>query len=200
LPRTLPDAAPPAMENAPLDLPFRLRTLRRQHQYSLSVLALKTGLTRSYLSKLERGHSSPSLATTMRLAEAYGLSVAQLLGTGPEGLDEVVSIVRAAERQPLVRHGSALGYGYQAVTGRRRVKAMQPFVVFPPREFPARVTVHPHAGEEFMLVLKGAVEMVVGERSFRLEKDDSVYFDATLPHRMRTVSRTPAEVLVVAAR
>lgn len=188
------------MEPAGPDLPYRLRTLRRQHQYSLSVLALKTGLTRSYLSKLERGASSPSLATTMKLAQAYGLSVAQLTGSGAEGLDEMVSVVRARKRQPLVRHGSALGYSYQAISGGKRVKAMQPFVVFPPGEYPARETVHPHSGEEFMLVLKGAVEIVVGERCFRLENGDSVYFDASLPHRMRSIGSTQAEVLVVAAR
>ena len=182
------------------DLPYRLRTLRRQHQYSLAVLALKTGLTRSYLSKLERGASSPSLATTMKLAQAYGLSMAQLTGSGPEALNEMVSVVRAHERQPLVRHGSALGYSYQAISGGKRVKAMQPFVVHPPNDYPARETVHPHAGEEFMLVLKGTVELVVGERCFRLDNGDSVYFDASLPHRMRSVGAVQAEVLVVAAR
>jgi len=182
------------------DLPYRLRTLRRQHQYSLAVLALKTGLTRSYLSKLERGTSRPSPATTVKLAQAYHLSVAQLTGSGTEGLDEMVSVVRAHQRQPLVRHGSALGYGYQAISGGKRVKAMQPFVVLPPYEYPAKETVHPHAGEEFMLILKGAVEIVVGDRCFRLDHGDAVYFDASLPHRMRSLGNAQAEVLVVAAR
>jgi len=182
------------------DLPYRLRTLRRQHQYSLAVLALKTGLTRSYLSKLERGLSAPSSATTIKLAQAYGLSVAQLTGQGPEGLDEMVSVVRAHERQPLVRHGSALGYDYQAISGGKRIKAMQPLVVLPPDEYPTKETVHPHPGEEFMLVLKGSVEIIVGERCFRLDSGDAVYFDASLPHRMRSLGKIQAEVLVVAAR
>jgi len=188
------------VQTRPADLPYRLRTLRRQHQHSLAVLALKTGLTRSYLSKLERGVSTPSATTVIKLAQAYGLSVAQLTGSGSEALDEMVSVVRAHERQALVRHGSALGYGYQAISGGKRVKAMQPFVVLPPHDYPARETAHPHAGEEFMLVLKGSVEIVVGERCFRLDSGDAVYFDASFPHRMRSLGKIQAEVLVVAAR
>ena len=76
---------------------------------------------------------------------------------------------------------------------------MEPFVVHPPREFPDATAVFPHPGEEFLLVLKGAIEVQVGERQFRLDAGDSLYFDSELPHRMRTVGRTQAEVLVVAA-
>ncbi|MCH1996990.1 cupin domain-containing protein, partial [Achromobacter xylosoxidans] len=83
--------------------------------------------------------------------------------------------------------------------GRRKVKAMEPFIVHPPREFPDAAAVFPHPGEEFLLVLKGAIEVQVGEREFRLDAGDSLYFDSELPHRMRTVSRGAAEVLVVAA-
>lgn len=183
-----------------IDLPFRLRTLRRQHQLSLAALALRTGLTRSYLSKLERGLSHPSDTTTLLLANAYGLTRDQLLGSGPEGLDEIVSVVRVADRQPLIRTGSSLGYHYQALAGKRRIRSMQPVVVVPPREFPDKQAAQPHEGEEFMLVIHGAVELMVGTKVWRLESGDAVYFDATLPHRMRTVSRQDAQVLVVGSR
>ncbi|WP_238591435.1 helix-turn-helix domain-containing protein [Kerstersia gyiorum] len=183
-----------------IDLPFRLRTLRRQHQLSLAALALRTSLTRSYLSKLERGLSNPSDTTIEQLAHAYGLTRDQLLGSGPEGLDEIVSVVRVADRQPMIRTGSSLGYQYQALAGKRRIRSMQPVVVVPPREFPDRQAAQPHEGEEFMLVIHGAVELMVGSRVWRLESGDAVYFDATLPHRMRTVSRQDAEVLVVGSR
>lgn len=183
-----------------IDLPFRLRALRRQRGLSLEQLAQQTGLTKSYLSKLERGVSEPSISTVLRLSEAYETSVAQLIGTGQDGLDESISVVRADEREPLVRTGVEFGYRYQAMAGKRKVKSMEPFIVHPPRELPVEQTVFPHAGEEFMLVLKGAVEVVVGEKQFTLKTGDSLYFDAELPHSMRTVGRINAEVLVVASK
>lgn len=182
------------------DLPHRLRALRRQQSLSLEQLAQRTGLTKSYLSKLERGLSEPSISTVLRLAQAYEIGVSQLVGTDTDAQDEAVSIVRVADREPLVRDGSKVGYHYQSMAGRRTVRMMEPFVVRPPRKFPADKAVFPHPGEEFMLVLKGSVEVHVGERQFRLDCGDSVYFDSELPHRMRTVSRELAEVLVVAAR
>ena len=80
-----------------------------------------------------------------------------------------------------------------------RSRPWNPSWCTPPREFPDATAVFPHPGEEFLLVLKGAIEVQVGERQFRLDAGDSLYFDSELPHRMRTVGRTQAEVLVVAA-
>ena len=182
-----------------IDLPHRLRTLRRQQALSLEQLAQRTGLTKSYLSKLERGLSEPSISTVLRLAEAYGVGVSQLVGADDAAQDEVVSVVRVADREALQRGGPGSQYHYESLAGHRKIKAMEPFVVHPPRDFPDAAAVFPHPGEEFLLVLKGAIEVQVGERQFRLETGDSVYFDSELPHRMRTVSRAMAEVLVVAA-
>ncbi|MGE8637499.1 MAG: helix-turn-helix domain-containing protein, partial [Achromobacter sp.] len=86
-----------------IDLPHRLRTLRRQQTLSLEQLAQRTGLTKSYLSKLERGLSEPSISTVLRLAEAYGVGVSQLVGTDDAAQDEVVSVVRVADREALQR-------------------------------------------------------------------------------------------------
>ena len=150
-----------------IDLPHRLRTLRRQQALSLEQLAQRTGLTKSYLSKLERGLSEPSISTVLRLAEAYGVGVSQLVGSDQNAQDELVSLVRVADREALQRGGLGAEYRYESLAGRRKVKAMEPFVVHPPREFPDATAVFPHPGEEFLLVLKGAIEVQVGERQFR---------------------------------
>ena len=164
-----------------IDLPHRLRTLRQQ-ALSLEQLAQRTGLTKSYLSKLERGLSEPSISTVLRLAEAYGVGVSQLVGSDQNAQDELVSLVRVADREALQRGGLGAEYRYESLAGRRKVKAMEPFVVHPPREFPDATAVFPHPGEEFLLVLKGAIEVQVGERQFRLDAGDSLYFDSELPH------------------
>ena len=121
-----------------IDLPHRLRTLRRQQALSLEQLAQRTGLTKSYLSKLERGLSEPSISTVLRLAEAYGVGVSQLVGSDQNAQDELVSLVRVADREALQRGGLGAEYRYESLAGRRKVKAMEPFVVHPPREFPTR--------------------------------------------------------------
>lgn len=182
------------------ELPFRLRALRRQQRLSLDQLAQRTSLTKSYLSKLERGISEPSISTVLKLAQAYGIGVPELIGAGKDGNGDSVSVVRSTERQPLRKRSEEMGYRYEAMAGDRLVKAMDPFIVHPPRVSDTTPSSFPHAGEEFMFVLKGSVSLTVGEREYRLAAGDSAYFDSELPHKLITVGRGKAEVLVVACR
>jgi transcriptional regulator with XRE-family HTH domain len=57
---------------------IRLKQLRRQKQWSLETLAEQTALTKSYLSKVERGLSVPSIAVALRLAREFGVNVEEL--------------------------------------------------------------------------------------------------------------------------
>lgn len=182
------------------DLPHRLRALRRQYELSLGQLAERTGLTKSYLSKVERGLSEPSISTVLKLAQAYEIGVARLLGSAEDGHDDSVSVVRHNEREGLARHGEGSVYRYESMAGTRLVKTMDPFIVYPPRAHESRPLSLPHAGEEFMFVLKGAVHINIGERNFDLSVGDSIYFDSELPHSVYTTSDENAAVLVVASR
>lgn len=181
------------------NLSYRLKALRRQRRLSLDQLAQLSGLTKSYLSKLERGMSEPSISTVLKLAQAYGIGISELVGSGEENADHV-SVVRFNERTPIDRPDRDAGYRYEAVAGKRLIKAMSPFIVHPPREDQAAPDSFPHSGEEFMFVLKGSVLITVGGREFALDAGDSIYFDSELPHKLRTTGAVEAEVLVVATR
>lgn len=182
--------------------PHRLRALRRQHELSLEQLAQRTGLTKSYLSKVERGLSEPSISSTLKLAQAYSVGVGWLLGTAEDGVDDQVSVVRHDQRELVAKPGTRgeTGYRYEALSGTRLIKAMEPFILYPPRRNEGRPFSVPHAGEEFMFVLKGTVHVAIGSRELDLEAGDSLYFDSELPHRLYTTSAEDAEVLVVATR
>ena len=59
---------------------LNLKFLRVQSGMTLEQLATDSGLTRSYLSKLERGLSSPSIGSALKIAEALGTSLDRLYG------------------------------------------------------------------------------------------------------------------------
>lgn len=181
-----------------LNFPHRLRALRRQHGLSLEQLAQRTALTKSFLSKVERGVSAPSISTVLKLAQAYGVGVSQLLGERELEEDQHVTVVRRDEREPFSPDTEKAGFRYEALAGARRFKQMNPFVVYPPRKIAADAPAFPHAGEEFVYVLCGSVEVAIGDHVFTASEGDSVYFDSELPHRIITVSKEDAQVLVVA--
>ena len=54
-----------------------------------------------------------------------------------------------------------------------------------------------HDGEELMFVLSGNVEVEVSGKFYRLSEGDTLYFDAHLSHRSRSLGKKYAEVLIV---
>jgi len=73
---------------------------------------------------------------------------------------------------------------------------MDPFLItMPPGA--AREEALPHAGEEFLFVQKGTVQFQYDGEIVSLKSGDSLYFDATIPHRLINQSKSPAAVLCV---
>jgi transcriptional regulator with XRE-family HTH domain len=169
--------------------------LRKQKGLSLDELAAASGLTKGYLSKVERGLSVPSISTALKLAKCFGLSVGQLLGD--EEIDEAITVVRKNQRRPFMREGTPLDSNYESMAGHKTLRAMEPFIMKPPQEFDDD-RMFQHVGEEFMFVLQGTVELEFPARRVRLEEGDSIYFDAHIQHRTRCIGAgAGAEVLVI---
>lgn len=171
----------------------RIRFMRRQRGMSLDRLAGTAGLTKSFLSKIERGLSVPSIATALKVAESFGISVGELLGE--EQGSESFCVVRKGERRAFMRDRSD-GYNYEMLAAGKRLKSMEPFVMRPPFEF-QNGRLFDHVGEEFIFVLSGAMEVEFPNRRIKLKAGDALYFESHLPHRSRSLGRKPAEALVV---
>jgi transcriptional regulator with XRE-family HTH domain len=60
----------------------RLRTLREQESLSQGDIEERTGLLRCYISRVENGHTTPSLETLERLAEALEMPLYELFFEG----------------------------------------------------------------------------------------------------------------------
>jgi transcriptional regulator with XRE-family HTH domain len=160
--------------------------VRQQRGPTLEALAKTTGVTKSYLSKIERQRSVPSIAVAMNVARALDIDVAQLFSDDTE---VTTLAVDRAENRGDRRH--------EALASTMLGKSMSPFIVRPGRDFAAHP--HPdHAGQEFVFVVTGAVELNHGEQLVALEAGDCAYFDATIPHGLRRIGRAVCEVLVVA--
>lgn len=165
-----------------------LRAVRKQRGLTLEGLAERTGLTKSYLSKIERSRSTPSIAVAIRVAQALDVDVAQLFSE--RGDEDKITVDRAADR-------GADRQRYRAMAASMLGKSMSPFVVRPTERI-NRGT-HPlHGGQEFVFVHTGTVELEYGDVTWTLAAGDSAYFDASISHRIRAVGPEPAEVVVVA--
>lgn len=165
-----------------------LRAVRRQRGLTLERLAEQTGLTKSYLSKIERRRSTPSIAVALKVARALDVDVAQLFSDETGG--EKIAIDRAGDRRGID------GERYVALAPAVLGKSMSPFIVRPvgAADEPRPV----HAGQEFVFVHTGTVELDYGDQTVTLDAGDSAYFDASVSHNFRSVGKVVAEVVIVA--
>jgi transcriptional regulator with XRE-family HTH domain len=75
-----------------VDIAFRIRQLREYRKLSQGDLEARTGLLRCYISRVENGHTVPSIETLEKISRALELSLYQLFFTeetsNPEVSDE----------------------------------------------------------------------------------------------------------------
>ncbi len=57
----------------------RVAELRKNHDLTLDQLASSSGVSRSMLSQIERGQANPTLAVTFRIAQAFGITIGELV-------------------------------------------------------------------------------------------------------------------------
>jgi transcriptional regulator with XRE-family HTH domain len=111
---------------------IRLKLLRKKLGVTLEALAEKSGMTKSYLSKVERGLNTPSIAAALKLAKALNVKVEELFSEDNVSLDSY-SLVRSHERQSLAANDQSPGYAVLAHQVSER--NLLPFIIYPPSEF-----------------------------------------------------------------
>ena len=172
----------------------RLRALRVERGMTLPALAAKTGLSKGFLSQVERGMKAPSISSLLRIAQVLGVTVGALFEPAARP-EPGYSLVRRGQRQRFAREGSLYGYQYEALAFRKAIKKMEPFLVSPPLLTPRKTFVH--EGDELLFVLSGRIQVTLGGEQIVLSPGDCLYFDASIPHRSRSLGKKLSRALVV---
>ena len=105
-------------------------------------------------------------------------------------------VVRKDQRQLLERDRPSSRIDYYALAHKRPAKLMEPLLLEVPPGV-ARCTRLAHEGEEFIMVLEGAVDYEYGQENLRLKAGDCMYADGGIEHTMNNPHANPALVLVV---
>ncbi len=172
-----------------------IKSLRTLKKLTLQDLADRTGLTKGYLSKVERSEKAPPYGTLNRIAGALESEVTAILSASlPVVDDSHIVIGRKAEEQLLCETNEVTGYDYVVLAGEKRGKNMEPFLIHPPF---AMQKMYEHEGEEFAYVLEGTLEFHYGGAVYTLHAGDHAYYDSRIPHSGKSVGQRKAKLLVV---
>jgi len=174
-----------------LELGERLRAIRVLRRLTLREVAAAAGVSESFVSQLERGRSSASVATLQRLATAVGIEISDLFAAEPASGPRVL---RRQERQ-------LLEWGH---LGRKALLTPKPFhslevvaAAFDPGGSTGDEPYTHGDSEELLLVLAGRVHVQLGSELLDLSTGDSVNYRSSTPHRVSNPGDEPAEVLFV---
>jgi transcriptional regulator with XRE-family HTH domain len=176
----------------------KIKTMREQKGLSLKDVADLTGFSTALLSQMENHLVSPSLGTIIKLAKAFEVRIGDFLG---ESQGEPFTIVRRDERKTVSRfaskEGVKYGYSYESLGFDKKDRHMEPFIVTlePATVKAAKTSVHD--GEEFIFVLEGEMEVVLGNHTDVLFPGDSIYYDSTVPHRVQCHQDRTTRILAV---
>jgi transcriptional regulator with XRE-family HTH domain len=176
----------------------RIKQLRESKNLSLKDLADLTGFSTALLSQIENHLVSPSLGTMIKLARAMGIRVGDFLG---ETKGEPFTIVRKDERKSVSRFASKdgvkYGYSYESLGFEKKDRHMEPFIVTLEPATVKSYKTSVHEGEEFIFVLEGEMEVILGDHTDVLYPGDSIYYDSTIPHRVQCHQDKVTKILAV---
>ena len=149
---------------------------------TLTAVAAKTAISKSTLSRLESGQRKPSLELLLPLAEVYHLPLDELVGAPAVGDPRV-------RTRPRTRNGRLV----YPLTQRSGGMAVWKVVIPPEPERKLRT----HAGYEWLYVLSGEMQLIIGEHDLTMGPGEVAEFDTRLPHWFGPVGDEPVEILSI---
>ena len=171
----------------------RVRELRRKKGWTLEQTSAACGVSRSMLSEIERGRANPTLAVAFRIAQAFGMSLADLVEAPAVG--SRIDVIRADDRT------------YQYRSDRNcRIRTLSPLHLEKSVEYyevslrpggALRSLPHFEGARELLTVRDGTVKVTSGEDIEELTAGDSAHYPADVAHSIENVGGEEAVIYLV---
>ena len=178
--RPTPDAAGGAIGT-------RLRQMRIRRGLSLAQVAKAAGISVGFLSAIERSQMSASIGTLRRLARFHKTNILDFF----DPAESNSRLVRPSGRKVLE---AGPGVRMELLAWGNTVMEPHLFRIAPNA---GSGESYAHEGEEFLLVLRGQLQLKLDGEEFRLKSGDSFYFESATPHHWKNPGRAETWVLWV---
>lgn len=171
----------------------RVRHLRKRNGWTLEQLASLSGVSRSMLSQVERGAANPTLAVAFRIAQAFGVSLADLV----EGASKKkrIDLVRCDDETAIFRDDEVC-----------RIRTLSPLGLAKDVEFYELIVRsgqtlasagHFTGTREFLTVRAGTIRITSGGDSVELHPGDSAQYTADVDHSIENMGDDDAVIFLV---
>ncbi|MCK9241404.1 XRE family transcriptional regulator [Desulfocurvus sp.] len=181
------------MEKAYKEIAPRLSGLRDALGLSVDQMARRLGVEPEKVAAYESGDVEIPVSYLFTVAQECGIDLTVLVSGGEAHLRQY-SLVRKGEGLAVERRKD---YDYKSLAYRFTGRRMEPFLIRVPPKAPEQVNTAAHAGQEFIYMLEGRLEITLAGRPEILEPGDSLYFNSETPHGLRALGDSDALFLDV---
>ncbi|KVA76690.1 XRE family transcriptional regulator [Burkholderia ubonensis] len=170
----------------------RIRMLRRQLKLTLDVTAAAAGISKPFLSQIERGRAMPSIASLVGIARALGVTIDHFVGAPGDAPP-------ACRCQALPQPGAeAIAHALAQVSHLANGTKLDATLFRIPAGQAAREAAS-YAGEEFLYVMNGEIELTLDGRTIVLKAGETAHYESTVAHAWSNAADEEAVIVWVGA-
>ncbi len=171
-----------------MDIGGKINLLRKKNGLTQEELADRCELSKGFISQVERGLTSPSIATLIDILECLGTNLKDFFNETSQ--EKIVF----SKQDIFEKEDKENNINISWLIPNAQKNAMEPILV---QLDPGGRTNEdaPHEGEEFGYVLAGHIYLILGQKKYKAKKGDSFYFRPTSSHYIQNVGKTKAQVL-----
>ena len=162
----------------------KIKQLREERNIPAGEVAAASNIDAQKLQHIEEGKSNPSFHTLVKIARRLGVRPGTILD-GSEDANPVITT--AQEGGVALSHTNNFGeergnMDFISLAQNKKDRNMEPYVITVSYVANGNGAPSSHEGEEFLYVLEGELEVRYGNKTYRLGKGDSIYYDSVVQH------------------
>ena len=182
------------MDEAIKQISERLKGLRDVLDITVEEMANTCGITTDEYLAMENAESVLHVSNLQKIALKYDIPL-DVLMFGEEPHMSSYFLTRKGKGLSVERRKA---YQYESLASGFRGRKADPFIVtVEPKPADTPIETNTHAGQEFNMVLEGDMELTIGKKTLTLHEGDSIIFDSTQPHGMRTLGENKVRFLAI---
>ncbi len=178
----------------------KIKSLRTLKEISIEELAERTELTVEQIRRIEENVDIPSLAPLVKIARVLGVRLGTFLDDQDNEAGAVVCHRGEADDTVSFSNNATDArqhMHYHSLSRSKTDRHMEPFVIDIDADEEKKYSLSAHEGEEFIMVLKGKLEVNYGKQTYVLDEGDTIYYDSIVPHHVHAFNGQKAQILAV---
>lgn len=172
----------------------KLHEIRKNKKITLTELSDKSGVQLATLSRIENKKMTGTLESHIAIAKALDIEVVELYSAVIQD-DKKIEVSDTKNNSEIFTHNDKSSF--EILTKNVLSKKMMPTLLRIEEGGATQAEQNTKNSEKFLFVLEGNIEIVIGKQSFKLEKNNTLYFDASITHKFKNTGKSTAKIICV---